>query len=64
MWPFGDDTVVENTITMHDVASYSFDGIIVVAIIIAAIYYHWRRNARRLRQLEESARRGRIEGMV
>lgn len=63
MWPFDENTVVENEISVHDVASYSLDGAIIVAVLIAAIIYHWRRSQKRLRQLEERAARSRIEGV-
>lgn len=63
MWPFNDDTVVENQISVHEVAAYSFDGAIIVAILLAALYYHWNRSQMRLCQLEEGAVRSRIEGV-
>ncbi|XP_055589816.1 uncharacterized protein LOC129741997 [Uranotaenia lowii] len=54
------DSNVSNSITMHDVASYSVDGAFIVALLIAALVFHWRRSQRRLRQLEEHAKRAKL----
>lgn len=55
MWPFSSETpelAVENNISTQDAAGYTIDAMFIIAIII--IVWRWRRNARRLRELESA----------
>lgn len=61
MWPFGDEEVIENTITAHDVVSYSVDGAFVVVLVAAVLIWKWRNNVRRLKSLELETRRRNLE---
>ena len=60
MWPFGDSETVESNISVHDVASYSMDGAFIIIIVIAVVAYMWRKNTKRIRELEEASRQRRM----
>ena len=60
MWPFSDsnpEVTVENNVSTHNVAGYAIDTIFVVVAILIYIAWRWRRNARRLKEVEDAARR-------
>lgn len=61
MWPFGNEEIVENTITAHDVVSYSVDGAFVVILVAAVLIWKWRTNVRRLKSLEQEPRRRKVD---
>lgn len=61
MWPFGDGEIVENTITAHDVVSYSVDGAFVVILVAVILMWKWRTNVRRLKSLEQESRRRKVD---
>lgn len=61
MWPFGDEEIVENTITAHDVVSYSVDGAFVVILVAVILMWKWRTNVRRLKSLEQESRRRKVD---
>lgn len=63
MWPFGDEEIIQNNLTAHDVVSYSMDGAFVAALVIAVLVYRWRRNTNRLRQLERNVKRRELDGV-
>ena len=58
MWPFGDSETVESNISVH--ASYSMDGAFIIIIVIAVVAYMWRKNTKRIRELEEASRQRRM----
>lgn len=62
MWPFeaSSDITVENEISTHEAAGYTIDGLLLLAIIIVIIIWRWRRNARRIQELEDTTRRVRL----
>ncbi|XP_055590870.1 uncharacterized protein LOC129742953 [Uranotaenia lowii] len=59
MWPFTmespPEVAVENNISTHNIVGYSVDALFIIAAIIIVIVWRWRRNARRLKQLEGAA---------
>ena len=58
MWPFessAPEVAVENNISNHDVAGYAIDGFFIVVVVVVVIIWRWRRNVKRIRELEESA---------
>lgn len=59
MWPFSSspEVAVENNISNHDVVGYSIDAMMIVIVIIVILIWRWRRNVRRLRELESVATR-------
>lgn len=61
MWPIGDSETISNSITAHDVVSYSMDGAFLVVIIIVVVIWKWRRNASRLKALEAATKRINLE---
>lgn len=54
MWPFADSN--SNVITIHEQTGYVIDVLFVVAVVVAVIYWRWRRNARRIKELEATRR--------
>lgn len=60
MWPFSSsypEVSVENNISTHSMVGYTIDALLVIVIIIVIIIWRWRRNARRLKELEGAAQR-------
>lgn len=50
MWPISDTN--QNVITLHEQAGYAIDVVFVVVVIMAIIYWRWRKNVKRIKELE------------
>lgn len=60
MWPFDSaapEVQVENNITTHEAVGYAIDGTLIIIVIIIIIIWKWRRNVRRLKELQSVATR-------
>ena len=60
VWPFGSsapEVAVENNISTHEMMGYGIDATMIVIIVVVIIIWRWRRNVRRLRELESVATR-------
>lgn len=60
MWPFDSaapEVHVENNVSTHEMVGYTIDGVMIVIVIIVIIIWKWRRNVRRLKELQSVATR-------